>query len=108
MLVDEDAIAQAMVLLLERSKLVAEGGGAAGVAALMSGRVEFPGKRVAIVVSGGNVDINMLARVVEHGLMKEGRYFNLTVGVEDKPGQLAVLSEVISATGAFSVAGHSA
>ena len=99
-LVDEDAIAQAMVLLLERSKLVAEGGGAAGVAALMSGRVEFPGKRVAIVVSGGNVDINMLARVVEHGLMKEGRYFNLTVGVEDKPGQLAVLSEVISATGA--------
>jgi threonine dehydratase len=55
---------------------------------------------VAILVSGGNVDINMLARVVEHGLMKEGRYFTLTVGLEDKPGQLAVLSEVISVTGA--------
>jgi threonine dehydratase len=99
-LVSEDELAQAMVLLIERSKLVVEGGGAAGVAALIGRKLDVAGKRVAAVLSGGNVDINMLARVVEHGLMKEGRYFNVTVGLEDKPGQLAALSEIISAAGA--------
>jgi threonine dehydratase len=106
--VDEDEIAQAMVLLLERSKLVAEGAGATGVAALMSGKIDARGKEVAVVISGGNVDINMLARVVEHGLMRAGRYFSLTVGLDDKPGQLALLSALFSACGAnvLSVAHH--
>ncbi len=99
-LVDEAEIAQAMVLLLERSKLVAEGAGAVGVAALMSKKVDVAGKRVAVVISGGNVDINMLARVVEHGLMQAGRYFSLTVGLDDKPGQLALLSKLFADAGA--------
>lgn len=107
-LVDEDEIAQAMVLLLERSKLVAEGAGAASVAALMSGKVSCAGKRTIAVVSGGNVDINMLARVVEHGLMQAGRYFSLTVGLDDKPGQLALLANLFADAGAnvLSVAHH--
>jgi len=106
--VAEDSIAQAMVLLLERSKLVVEGAGAAGAAALMSHAVDLSGKRVAIVLSGGNVDINMLARVVEHGLTQAGRYVTLTVGLDDKPGQLAALTSVLSTTGAniLSVAHH--
>ena len=98
--VGEDEVAQAMVLLLERSKLVVEGAGAVGVAALMGGHVQVAGERVAVLLSGGNVDINMLARVVEHGLTQAGRYFALTVGLDDKPGQLVVLSSVLSATGA--------
>jgi threonine dehydratase len=100
-LVDEDSIARAMVLLIERSKLVVEGGGAVGVAALLGNKIaRKSGQRAAVLLSGGNVDINMLARVVEHGLMHEGRYFSLTVGLDDKPGQLAALSEIISAAGA--------
>ncbi|MBI5285857.1 MAG: threonine ammonia-lyase [Chloroflexi bacterium] len=98
--VDEDEVAQAMVLLIERSKLVVEGAGAVGVAALLSHRIDAAGKRVVAVLSGGNVDINMLARVVEHGLMQAGRYFSITVGLDDKPGQLSVLSSVLSETGA--------
>ncbi|HEY8173278.1 MAG TPA: threonine ammonia-lyase, partial [Dehalococcoidia bacterium] len=106
--VGEDDIAQAMVLLLERSKLVVEGAGAVGVAALLAGKVQASGKRVAVVLSGGNVDINMIARVVEHGLMRAGRYFSLTVGLDDKPGQLAKLSSLLASTGAnvLSVAHH--
>ena len=108
LLVDEDEVAQAMVLLIERSKLVVEGAGAAGVAALTAKKLDVAEKKVAVVVSGGNVDINMIARVVEHGLMQAGRYFSLTVGLDDKPGQLATLSGVLSAAGAnvLSVAHH--
>src|SRR6185437_548000 len=99
---------QAMVLLLERAKLVVEGAGAVGVAALMAGKIDIAGCHAAVVLSGGNVDINMLARVVEHGLMQAGRYFSLTVGVDDKPGQLALLAQLLSETGAnvLSVAHH--
>ncbi|HEX5480979.1 MAG TPA: threonine ammonia-lyase [Dehalococcoidia bacterium] len=106
--VSEDEVAQAMVLLLERSKLVVEGAGAVGVAALMSGKVRVSGLRAVAVLSGGNVDINMVARVVEHGLMQAGRYFSLTVGLDDKPGQLATLASLLSASGAnvLSVAHH--
>jgi threonine dehydratase len=98
--VGEDDIAEAMVLLLERSKLVVEGAGAAGVAAIGSGAVDVTGRRVAVVLSGGNVDINMVARVVEHGLTRAGRYLHLTIGLDDKPGQLAALSALIADTGA--------
>ena len=89
-----------MVLLIERTKLVAEGAGAVGMAALMAGKIDVRGKRAAVVISGGNVDINLVARVVEHGLMQAGRYFSLTVGVDDKPGQLAMLSALLAETGA--------
>jgi threonine dehydratase len=98
--VGEDEVAQAMVLMIERSKLVVEGAGAVGVAALMSRKIDIAGKHVAVVLSGGNVDINMLARVVEHGLARAGRYFTLTVGLDDKPGQLLTLTSVLSAASA--------
>jgi threonine dehydratase len=98
--VDEEAITQAMVALLERSKLVVEGAGAVGVAALAQ-RVVLPkGGRVVVVLSGGNLDLNLLGRVVEHGLAHEGRYLNLRVLLPDRPGQLARVLGVIGSTGA--------
>jgi threonine dehydratase len=99
-LVDEDEIAQAIVLLLERSKLVVEGAGAVGVAAIMSGKIDIRGQNAVVVLSGGNIDLQRLARVVEHGLTQMGRYYSLTVGLDDKPGQLATLSALIADTGA--------
>jgi threonine dehydratase len=98
-LVDENAIAQAMVLLIERSKLIVEGAGAVGVAAMIAGRLRVRSDTV-IVLSGGNVDINLIARVVEHGLTEAGRYFSLSVGVDDRPGKLAQVSAILADTGA--------
>ena len=98
--VDEDDVAQAMVLLMERSKLVVEGAGALGAAAIMSNKIDVRGKKAVAVLSGGNVDINMIARVVEHGLMQAGRYYELSVGLDDKPGQLTLLSKLMSDAGA--------
>jgi threonine dehydratase len=99
-LVDDDDIAEAMVLLLERAKLVVEGAGAAAVAALLAGRVDPRGEPAAVVISGGNVDINMLARVVEHGLSRAGRYCRLRIAIDDRPGQLAVIARIIGEHGA--------
>lgn len=106
--VSEDDVAQAMLLLVERTKLVVEGAGAVGVAALLARKVGVGGRRVAVVLSGGNVDINMIARIIEHGLTQAGRYLTLTVGLDDKPGQLLRLSGAISDTGAniLSVSHH--
>lgn len=99
-LVSEDELAEAMVLLLERSKMVVEGAGAAGAAALMCERIRAQGERVCVLLSGGNADINMIARVIEHGLTTAGRYYTLTVGLDDRPGQLARLSEIFAGAGA--------
>jgi threonine dehydratase len=98
--VDEEAITQTMVALLERSKLVVEGAGAVGLAALSRQAVLPKGGRVVVVLSGGNVDLNLLGRIVEHGLAHEGRYLNLRVLLPDRPGQLARVLGVIGATGA--------
>jgi threonine dehydratase len=98
--VDEEAIAQAIVLLLERAKLVSEGAGALGVAALVSGAARPDGKTTAVVVSGGNIDINVLAAIVQHGLLHAGRYLTLTVGLDDRPGTLASLLRLIADCGA--------
>ncbi len=89
--VDEEAIAQAMALLLERSKLLAEGAGATPLAALLSQKVQARGKKVVLVISGGNADLNLMARILEHGLYHAGRYLVLRVVLADKPGQLAQL-----------------
>ncbi len=98
--VDEEAIAQAIVMLLERSKLVVEGAGALGVAALISGAVKAEGRTTAVVLSGGNIDINVLATIVQHGLLHAGRYLTLTVGLDDRPGTLASLLRLIADAGA--------
>ena len=96
--VHEEDIARTMVLLIERTKFVIEGAGALGVAALMAGLVEADGP-VAPVLSGGNVDINLLDRIVERGLTGEGRRRSLTFATAHAPGELARISRIIAAQG---------
>src|SRR5258706_745125 len=97
--VTDEAIARAMVTLMEKSKLVVEAAGAAGAAALFEGE-KPPGKgRVVVVLSGGNVDINVLQRVIERGLVAEGRYARITVTMPDRPGNLALVLAVVAAHG---------
>lgn len=96
--VPDDAIAHAIVLLIERAKLVVEGAGALAVAAIQSGLYRPRGKAVA-VLSGGNIDINLLGSIVRRGLVDAGRYQHLAIEVSDTPGQLALVSGVIAGAG---------
>ena len=96
--VPDEAIAQAVVALIERTKLVVEGAGALGVAALLSGAVEPRGRTVA-VLSGGNIDINLLDRIVERGLLDEGRRRRITVAAANVPGELARITGAIAGGG---------
>ena len=90
--------AQAMTLLLERSKLLVEGAGAVGLAAVLGGGMQVAGERVAVVLSGGNVDAHLIARVVERGMAHAGRYLVLRVTLEDRPGQLNRLLNIVSSS----------
>ncbi len=95
--VSEEEIASAILYLLEQEKTVAEGAGAVGVAALMHHRVPgLEGKRVCSVISGGNIDVNVVARVIERGLVKDGRLVRINIHLLDKPGQLTIVSGIIS------------
>ena len=94
--VEEEEITQAMMLLLERCKLLVEGAGAVGLAAVLAGKIQVAGKRVAVVLSGGNVDTNRIARVLEHGLVHAGRYLVLRIMLDDRPGQLSRLLNIVS------------
>jgi threonine dehydratase len=94
----DEQVARAIVLLIERSKMVVEGAGALGVAAIQSG-IHRPAGPVAIVLSGGNIDINLLGSIVRRGLVDAGRYQHLTVEVSDTPGELALVSGVIARSG---------
>jgi len=96
-LVTDEEISEAIVLLLERAKLVVEGAGAVGVAALLAGR--FGGGRgpVAILLSGGNIDPTLLISVMRHGLTQAGRYLVLRTRVPDRPGELAKLLALLGA-----------
>ncbi len=95
--VDEEEIANAILYLLEREKTVAEGAGAAAVAALAQKKIALQGKKVALVVSGGNIDVNFLARIIERGLVKDGRLVRFRVRIRDFPGALHGLTGVIAA-----------
>ncbi|WP_455464592.1 threonine ammonia-lyase [Candidatus Hodarchaeum mangrovi] len=95
-LVEEEEIANAMLLLLERCKSVGEGAGAVALAALLYKQITKENEKVVLVVSGGNVDITMLSRIITQGLIKSGRYRELKVLLEDKPGRLESLLSVIS------------
>ncbi len=97
-LVDEAEIAQAVLLLLEREKTVVEGAGAVGVAALLHQRFALGGQRVAVVLSGGNIDVNLIARIIERGLVKTGRLSRILVTVPDVSGVLAQLTRVVAET----------
>jgi threonine dehydratase len=99
-MVDEEAIVQAIVLLIERAKLVTEGAGALAVAALQSGAVDAAGRQTVALLSGGNIDVNLLAYIVQHGLLHANRYVTLNIDIDDRPGTLAALLDLIARTGA--------
>jgi threonine dehydratase len=94
-IVTDEALARAMVLLLERHKLLAEAAGAAGVAAMLDGPAELEGKRVGIIISGGNIDPNLLGKVLQQGLASAGRYLAFRTWLDDRPGQLHALTGIL-------------
>ena len=99
--VSEDEIAAAILALMEKQKVVAEGAGAVSVAAAMFHKVpDLAGKKVCCLVSGGNIDVNILSRVITRGLLTSGRNAMLTIALEDKPGQLVGVATIISDCGA--------
>lgn len=90
--VDDETVAQAVLLLLEREKTVAEGAGAAALAGLLSGQLpQLQGRNVAIILSGGNIDVNLMARVIDRGLWRSGRLVRLRCIINDLPGALSKL-----------------
>ena len=97
--VTEDETAAAILSLMENQKLVAEGAGAVPVAAVLFHKLPVEGKKVACVVSGGNIDVNILNRVITRGLVMSGRKANMTIALEDKPGQLKKVAEIVSRCG---------
>lgn len=99
--VSDDEIALAILTLLEQQKLIAEGAGAVPVAAVLAGKIpDIDGKNICCLVSGGNVDVTVLSRVIERGLKMSGRTVNITIALSDKPGQLSEVSSIIAQTGA--------
>jgi len=95
--VSEEEISSAILYLLEKEKTVVEGAGAVGVAALLNRKIRgLEGKKVVSILSGGNIDVNLVARVIERGLVKDGRLVRVSVALQDKPGQLAKVSAIIA------------
>lgn len=104
--VTDDETACAILALMEKQKLVTEGAGAVAVAAAMFGKVDLKGKKAVCLLSGGNIDVNILSRVITRGLTIAGRNSTLTLQLEDKPGQLKDVSEIISRNGGNVVRVH--
>ncbi len=98
--VSEDEVCAAILHLLEKHKMVSEGAGAVSVAAAMYGKVPIEGKRTVCIVSGGNVDVTFLSRIISRGLVKSGRECTLALELVDKPGQLHDVTQVIAQLGA--------
>ena len=97
--VSEDETAAAILTLMEKQKVVSEGAGAVSVAAAMFNKLPIEGKNVVCLVSGGNIDVNILSRVITRGLVTSGRTATLNIALEDKPGQLLGVSETITRCG---------
>jgi threonine dehydratase len=98
--VNDDEIASAILALIEKQKMIAEGAGATPVAAILSGKLpQLKGKKVCCVVSGGNIDVTILSRVIQRGLLTSGRQCTLNIELLDKPGQLVAVSEIIARCG---------
>ena len=104
--VTDDEISSAILALIEQHKLIAEGAGAVSVAAVMFNKVPIKGKKVVCLVSGGNIDVTILSRVIKRGLLKSGRSDTLTIQLEDKPGQLRDVSKLIADLGGNVVSVH--
>ena len=98
-LVTEDEIASAILALVENQKMIAEGAGAVSVAAAMFNKVPIAGKKVVSLISGGNIDVTSLSRVIDRGLMTSGRISSLLIELADKPGQLKDVSRIIADCG---------
>ena len=96
--VSEEEIANAILLLLEIEKTVVEGAGAVALAALVNKRVALEGKTTVLLLGGGNIDVNLIARIIERGLVKDGRIVRLTVLLRDRPGSLARLTTLVAQT----------
>src|SRR5580698_10487344 len=94
--VEEEEIANAILLLLEREKTLAEGAGAAALAALVNRKLALVGKKVAVLVCGGNIDVTLLSRIIERGLVKDGRLVRLRVHLPDYPGALHKLTGILA------------
>ena len=95
--VDEDEIASAILLLLEREKMLAEGAGAVALAALLQGKTSLAaGTQTAVLVCGGNIDVTLLSRIIERGLVQDGRLIRLRIHLLDRPGALVDLSQLIA------------
>ena len=105
-LVTEDEIAAAILALIEKQKMIAEGAGAVSVAAAMFHKFPLEGKKVVSLISGGNIDVTSLSRVIDRGLMKSGRTTNLLIELADKPGQLMDVSRIIAQCGGNVTAVH--
>lgn len=104
--VSEDEISAAILTLMEKQKLVAEGAGATPVAAALFNKLPIEGKKTVCLVSGGNIDVNILSRVITRGLITGGRQAHLIINMEDRPGQLKRVVDIISKCGANVVSVH--
>jgi len=96
---DEDEIAMNILRFMEKAKLVVEGSGAIVLGALDHFKDELQGKKVVLVISGGNIDVNLVARIIDRGLIRSGRRVHLTVQILDRPGSLAKLTSLIAGLG---------
>lgn len=104
--VTDDEISSAILSLIEQQKLISEGAGAVSVAAVMFNKIPVKGKKVVCLVSGGNIDVNILSRVIKRGLLKSGRTFAVSIELLDKPGQLEGVSNVFASLGANVISIH--
>lgn len=104
--VSEDEISSAILALIEQQKMIAEGAGAVSVAAVMFNKLPVKGKKVVCVVSGGNIDVTILSRVIKRGLMNTGRSASLCIELMDKPGQLEMVSKIIADCGGNVISVH--
>lgn len=97
--VTDDEVSTAILTLIEQHKLIAEGAGAVSVAAAMFNKVPIQGKKTICLVSGGNIDVTILSRVITRGLLKTGRSLDITLALSDRPGQLSLVSDIIAKHG---------
>ena len=104
--VSDDEICSAILKLIETQKMIAEGAGAAPLAAVMFNKLPVKGKKVVCIVSGGNIDVTILSRVIKRGLLMTGRQQTVCIELQDKPGQLLTVSKIIADLGANVISIH--
>ena len=104
--VTDDEVSSAILALIEQHKLIAEGAGAVAVAAVMFDKLPIQGKNVVCLVSGGNIDVTILSRVIKRGLLKSGRSDTMTIQLEDKPGQLKGVASILADMGGNVISIH--